>query len=256
MENKMTQEELKDIEQKVEMLRPYFIYVLIKNIIEKKVIKLTYKKEDKKLTKFFELKDDVSSSFYSDEQKTITLYSFFEDVYETINFKDIVRYEYTHDSVEEDPTFKQRHKLKECYQFVKEKIKEINYDYDADSLFFSSNFFRLQDLPYIISLKITDNEEYYNPTPEQFNKHRKEMLRMLSEEVVKQKEIITEEFKMLQRENENLEEDELQSILVFIEEIKQNTTFEDCNKLIEMFQSWPTILTSPVATWNHECPWI
>ena len=254
METKLTEEDIQTIKGHMELLKPYYIFQLIRCVMERKIIVLNYKKNGKTVTKFFELKNDLSS-FYSDHHKTITLYSFIEDTYETINFDDIEMYRHTTEDPDTCPNFKRRHKLKECYYFFKEKIKQLNLDYNLDSTFFDPLLITPQDLPYMVCLNIEDANSYYNSTSEQLESYRQTLLVMLKEEANKQKQIITTEFETLQKENSSLESEELKSILFFIDNVVETTTFQEYSTAFEMFDNWPTILTSPSIKWFHNNPW-
>jgi hypothetical protein len=251
----LTEKEIEQIKENVKLLRPTFIYQLIKILMDRKFIKLNYKKNNQILSKYFELKTTNGSNFfYSPSNQTMTLYSVIEDVHEVISFDDIEAYEYTTQGTDTHLSIVQNQK--KLYHYFKETISKKSAEYKyLDNVFFDKKLITMGDLPYIVCLKIKNVEEYYSPTPEQLSQYRQTMSSLLNEEIAKQKEIITNEFKTLQQENNSLQDDELQSILSFIQDVKQNTNFEDCETVFKMFDIWPTMLTSPVSTWLHENPW-
>ena len=107
----------------------------------------------------------------------------------------------------------------------------------------------------MVCLNIEDANSYYNSTSEQLESYRQTLLVMLKEEANKQKQIITTEFETLQKENSSLESEELKSILFFIDNVVETTTFQEYSTAFEMFDNWPTILTSPSIKWFHNNPW-
>ena len=249
-----TEEDIEVRKQHLELLRPYFVHQLIRTIIEKKLIRISYKKNGKRLLKFFELKNDPST-FYSDEEKIINVFSFVEDVHEIIKFQDIVMYEQTTENIDTDPFYGKRDKIKKTYCFLKETIKKLNWDYNLENSFFDSKLLNVEDLPYMICLKIENAREYYQPTPEEFDQHKQKTLELLKKEASKQKETITKEFNLLQQETPSIDSNELETILSFIDDIVQTTNFNEYKSVLEIFANWPAMFESPVAIWNHRNPW-
>jgi hypothetical protein len=251
----LTEEEKKYISEQTDTLRQFFIYELIKQLIPRKLICISYTKNNKSVRKYFELKGN-SLDFYSDQEKRITLYSIVEDKEETIFFKDITCYvmpSQPNESLDKDVVFKHLQKHKLVYNFLKQKIQNRNVDYNLDDAFFDSQLHTLADLPFLICLRIQDLNEFYSPTPEQFAQHKQTLLSVLEKECANQKQIIKKEFEIIQKEN-SLADEELNSLISFIDDTEKTTTFEDCKTIFEMFDKWPPIFTSPVATWMHNNP--
>lgn len=254
--SELTEEEKKHVSEQADMLKQYFVYEMIKKLIPRKLIYINYFKNNKSVKKYFELKGN-SLNFYSDQQKTITLHSIVENKEETINFKDLIFYvipSQSNENLDKDVMFKNLSKIIKLYNFIKKKIEKRKLNYDLDSVFFDSELM-YSDLPFLLCLKIENLKDYYSPTPEQFANYKQTLLDLLKKECVCQKDIIKKEFKVIQKEN-SLADEELNSLISFIDETEKTTTFENCKTILELFDNWPPIFTSPVATWLHNNPFI
>ena len=254
--NDLTEEEKKHVSEQAQILKQFFIYELIKQLIPRKLTCISYSKNEKNLRKYFELKGN-NLSFYSDQEKRLTLHSVVEDKEETISFKDILYYvmpSQSNENLSKDAMFKKLSKITLLYKFLKEKIQKKKVDYDLDNVFFDAQL-NYVDLPFLLCLKIENVKDYYSPTPEQFAQYRQTLLDLLKKECANQKDTIKKEFEIIQKEN-SLADEELNSLISFIDETEKTTTFENCKTILELFDSWPPIFTSPVATWLHENPFI
>lgn len=226
-----------------------FIAELIRTLRQHDVLKITYKKFGTTLEKYFSFnKDGVC---FSPTEKTLTLFSIFEQYSENINMYNIDSYTYTEDTTK-DNFCKTKERLHEAYKcFIQAKRFPANFNFEK--VFFNAKLNSPIDICYMMLFGIEDVSEYYSPTTEQLLSQKNFMIQLLQEAATKQIEQIKKEFFSLQQENPDLQHEELDAIIEFIDEIKQNTSiFDNCNKPQEMFEKWPDIFDNPISKWTHK----